>query len=55
VDLLADGNSYQFLGKNPDGVWMFRGDFDGALEAYKEQLAVVEPQWTVHVAANLYE
>jgi hypothetical protein len=55
VDLLADGNSYQFLGKNPNGVWMFRGEFDGALDAYKEQLAVVEPQWTVHVAANLYE
>ena len=55
VDLLADGNSRQFVGVNPDGVWMFRGDFNGALEVYEGRLAVVEPQWTSHVSAELYD
>jgi hypothetical protein len=54
VDLLADGNSYQFLGVSPDGVRMYRGDYAGALERYKESLAVVEPQWMDHVTAKLY-
>jgi hypothetical protein len=55
VDLLADGNSYQFLGVSPDGVWMYRGDYVGALERYQESLAVVEPQWIDHLTAKLYE
>lgn len=55
VDLLADGNSYQFLGVSPDGVWMYRGEYAGALDRYKESLAVIEPQWMEHVTAKLYE
>jgi hypothetical protein len=55
VKLLADGNSYQFLGVNADGVWMFRGEFDDALNVYAGRLAVLEQQWTSHVAANLYK
>jgi hypothetical protein len=34
---------------------MYRGDYAGALERYKENLAVVEPQWIDHLTAKLYE
>ena len=54
VDLLADGSSTQFLGVS-DGIWLFRGDFSQALEKYQGDLAVVEPQWTVHVEAEMYD
>jgi hypothetical protein len=55
VDLLADGNSRQFLGTDPDGVWMFRGDFKDALARYQGLLAAAEPQWNSHVSAALYD
>jgi hypothetical protein len=54
VELMADGSSVQFLGVT-DEVWMFRGDYPRALEKYQDNLAVVEPQWNLHVEAELYD
>ena len=34
---------------------MFRGDYPRALEKYQGSLAVVEPQWNLHVEADLYD
>jgi hypothetical protein len=55
VEHMEDGYGSQFLGVNPDGAWMFRGDFNGALERYQGRLAVVDPQWSSHVSAELYD
>jgi hypothetical protein len=55
VDLLVDGYSRQFLGVSLDEIWMFRGDFDRALETYQGRLSAAEPQWTSHVSAELYD
>jgi hypothetical protein len=55
VDLLEDGYPNQLAGRTPDGVRLFLGDFPQALERYQGRLAVVEPEWTKHVEARLYD
>jgi hypothetical protein len=55
VDLLEDGYPAQFAGRSSEGVWLFLGDFPRALELYQSRLAVVEPEWTEHVEARLYD
>lgn len=54
VELLEDGYGSQFLGVT-NGVWLFRGEFSQALERYQGRLAAVEPEWTLHVEAQLYD
>jgi hypothetical protein len=55
IDLLEDGYPEQFAGRSAEGVWLFLGDFPGALKRYQGRLAVVEPAWSEHVDAQLYD
>jgi hypothetical protein len=55
VDLLEDGYPAQFIGRSPDGISLFRGDFPRALEIYQGRLAAVESEWAVHIEARLVE
>lgn len=55
VDLMEDGYPTQFVGRNPNGVSLFRANGSEPLKRYQGLLAVVEPQWTQHVDARIYD
>lgn len=52
---IKDGYESQFCGVNADGASLFGPVYAKALEIYQSRLAVIEPQWTSHMEAKLYD
>ena len=55
VEEMKDDYGGQFRGVSADGVWMFGPHYAQVLEVYQGRLAVMEPQWILHVEAKLYD
>ena len=52
---IKDDYGSQFRGVSADGASLFGPVYAKVLEVYQERLAAIEPQWTSHMEAKLYD
>jgi hypothetical protein len=56
VEEMKDDYSSAYRGVGPDGAWLFGPHYAyAALEVYQRRLAVMEPQFSLHIEARLYD